>query len=286
MKTEKIGQKQKAGLGKRGSAHAALKDSRGMFSEDALKLIAMVTMLIDHIGAGILEYLMRYSLAGSSEIYRQLYYVDRILRGIGRLSFPLFCFLLVQGFLYTRSRLKYGIRLAVFALLSEAPFDYAFFRGFTMEYQNVFWTLLLGLITLSAIAAVEETCLPRTIRGMAAAGAVAAGMLAAGLIHTDYSWKGIVMIAALYLLRRDRVLQCVCTPVLFLTAQFISLAASGLDPGQALEQAVGQCTVFLSFFFIYRCNGKRYMRKGKYFFYAFYPVHLLLLLVIRWLLVS
>lgn len=273
-----------AGTAKRGSARAALQDSRGMFSEDALKLVAMATMLIDHIGAGLVEYFMRYSMTGSSEIYRHLYYVDRILRGIGRLSFPLFCYLLVQGFLYTRSRLKYGIRLAAFALLSEVPFDFVFFEGFTMEYQNVFWTLLLGLITLSAIAAVEETCLSRTVREMAAAGAVASGMLAALLIRTDYSWKGIVMIAALYLLRKDRVLQCVCTPVLFLTAQFISLAAAGMDPALALEQAVGQCSVFLSFFFIYRCNGKRYLRKGKYFFYAFYPAHLLLLLFVRWLL--
>ncbi len=257
-----------------------------MFSEDALKIIALAAMLIDHIGAGIVEYLMRYSFTGSREAYRQIYYADLVLRGIGRISFPLFCFLLVQGFLYTRSRLRYGLRLALFAVLSELPFDYIFFRGFTMEYQNVFWTLLLGLITLSAISAVEETCLPRAMQEIAAAGAVAAGMLAAGLIRSDYSWKGIVMIAALYLLRRDRVLQCVCTPVLFLTAQFISLASQGLDPAFALEQALGQCPVILAFFFIYRCNGKRRLKRGKYFFYAFYPLHLLLLLFIRRLIAS
>lgn len=255
--------------------------SRGMFSADFLKIIALLTMLIDHIGAGILEHIMRNGFAGSAEIYRQLYEADRILRAVGRLSFPLFCFLLVQGFLYTHSRILYALRLVIFALLSEIPFDYLFFGGFTMEHQNVFWTLFLGLITLSAISAAEETDLPRVLKGMAVAGALAAGMLAAGLMHTDYGWRGIIMIAAIYLLRRDRALQCICTPVLFLTGQFISMTMGGMDAEIALEQVLLQGSVFFSFFFIYRCNGKRYIKRGKYLFYAFYPLHLLLLLLVR-----
>lgn len=261
-------------------------ENHGMFSADFLKIMALITMLIDHIGAGILEYMMRSTFAADMESYRQIYVADRILRMTGRLSFPLFCFLLVQGFLHTHSRVIYALRLVVFALLSELPFDYLFFGGFTMEHQNVFWTLFLGLVTLSAISAAEETELPRFLKGMAVAGALAAGMLAAGLMNTDYGWRGIIMIAAIYLLRRDRALQCLCTPLLFLIGQFVSMTAGGMEAEIALEQVALHGTVFFSFIFIYRCDGKRNMKRGKYIFYAFYPLHLLLLLLIRTLLLT
>ena len=84
----------------------------GTFSTDMLKLTAMVTMLIDHIGAGILEYLMWLdSISEQARII--LVDVDQVLRLIGRISFPLYCFLLVQGFLHTKCRLKYADRKSV-----------------------------------------------------------------------------------------------------------------------------------------------------------------------------
>ena len=73
------------------------------------------------------------------------------MRRVGRLAFPIYCYLLVQGFLHTRSVPRYALRLFGFALLSELPFDLLLFGGITPDYQNVFWTLLIGLLTLTGL---------------------------------------------------------------------------------------------------------------------------------------
>ena len=112
-------------------------------SGSTLKLIAIITMLIDHIGAAVIARLL---IAGQgSEMLYKIYYA---MRAVGRVAFPIFCFLLVEGFFYTGSRKKYALRLFGFALLSEIPFDLAF-SGKILEfgYQNVFFTLLIGLLS-------------------------------------------------------------------------------------------------------------------------------------------
>jgi hypothetical protein len=120
-----------------------------------LKLIAIITMFIDHIGAFLIEpilfnanpYMTKPILWGLT--LTQLKTLDTTLRLIGRLAFPLFTFLLVEGFLHTRSKKNYLIRLSLFALISEIPFDLARSRiMFDFSYQNVFFTLALGLAVL------------------------------------------------------------------------------------------------------------------------------------------
>ncbi len=105
-------------------------------SGNTLKIIAIITMLIDHIGAvvienGILKYqdplLMQTILATPEGVKWST--IDFALRTIGRISFPIFCFLLVEGFLHTKDVRKYGIRLLAFALISEIPFDLAIFNS-------------------------------------------------------------------------------------------------------------------------------------------------------------
>lgn len=79
------------------------------------------------------------------------------MRFIGRIGFPIFCFLLIEGFLHTSSKKKYATRLFLFALVSEFPFDYALFNTpFAPGYQNVFFTLFLGLLTIWAIDTVSH----------------------------------------------------------------------------------------------------------------------------------
>ena len=136
-----------------------------------LKLIALISMLTDHTAAVIFPYLMiKYevytidfsmdyaSMALSQGLAGWLYILYQIMRrGIGRLAFPIYCFLLVEGFERTHSRAKYAFRLFLFALISEVPFDLAF-HGYRvyLYYQNVFFTLLLGLLMMWAMKELEE----------------------------------------------------------------------------------------------------------------------------------
>ena len=108
-----------------------------VLSGSSLKLIAIVTMFIDHIGAAVLEMPAVWDFVGNRVDVVDPFFndptlsllrdTDIILRLIGRVSFPIFCFLLVEGFLHTRNLKKYMGRMAVFCLLSEIPYNLAFF---------------------------------------------------------------------------------------------------------------------------------------------------------------
>ena len=132
--------------------------TRRSFSGTALKTIACITMLVDHIGASCIEAGILTPGLDSGTLSRDtlsaypLYRLDMVLRFTGRLAFPIFCFLLVEGFVHTRDVKKYVRRLFLFALISEVPFDLAFFRTpFALEHQNVYWTLALGVLAMAGL---------------------------------------------------------------------------------------------------------------------------------------
>lgn len=135
-----------------------------------LKIIAIVAMFLDHFGAMVLEmYLAKNNtmIVGQGigelgiqeqSIYSVVELIDVILRLIGRFGFPIFCFLLVEGFQYTSSVKKYALNLTIFALISEIPFDLALkHQWYAPEYQNVYFTLLIGLLTLTAMKYLTES---------------------------------------------------------------------------------------------------------------------------------
>ena len=129
---------------------------RRTFSGTALKTIACITMLVDHIGASCIEAgiltpgLDAGTLSQDTLSAYPLYRLDMVLRFTGRLAFPLFCFLLVEGFVHTHNVKGYLGRLVLFGLLSEVPFDLAFFRTpFDPSAQNVYWTLALGVLAMA-----------------------------------------------------------------------------------------------------------------------------------------
>lgn len=233
---------------------------RGL-SGTALKFIACVTMLIDHIGASCIEAgllmprLAAGTLSRSTMGQLSLFQLDRVLRFTGRLAFPIFCFLLVEGFVHTHDVKKYVRRLFLFALLSEVPFDFAFFRTpFEPENQNVYWTLALGVLAMAGLKHFEKPDGSASWQGLlCAAGCV----LAAELLHTDYNGIGVVILCALYLTRASRKRQCIVGAILF-----------------AFE-----LTAPLAFVFIWFYNGQRGRcpKWAQWAFYLFYPVHLLLL---------
>ena len=126
---------------------------RGL-SQEGLKLLACVTMLIDHIGATLVLRMLQ-TMPVRNEQYNLLVGIYYALRIIGRIAFPIYCFLLVEGAYHTRNPKKYGMRLFVGMLLSEIPFDLAFsLRGnvlFDWSSNSVMLTLLLGFCMIEAM---------------------------------------------------------------------------------------------------------------------------------------
>ncbi len=126
-------------------------------SGSTIKIIALAIMLIDHSAAVLIEGLLQargFFQTGLSEneyldminSYSTLYTVDLVMRLIGRIAFPLFIFLLVEGAKHTKDKLQYAFRLSLFALISEVAFDLAFYRHFLeFSHQNIFFTLAFGM---------------------------------------------------------------------------------------------------------------------------------------------
>lgn len=226
-----------------------------------LKIIAIITMFIDHIGAAIFENteIMDYLVYGgdvSKSFYIHWTLADLILRLIGRIAFPIFCFLLVEGFLHTSNVKKYALRLGAFCLISEIPFNLAFFgQPFYGGHQNVFFTLLIGLLVLIGLkhfAGTDWKC------GIGRALCVLAGVFAAMFLKTDYEAFGVAIIIFFYLFHEKKILRDITT--------MLSLIASTLV----------EITALFALIPIHMYNGKRGISM-KYFFYLFYPLHLLLL---------
>lgn len=236
-----------------------------------LKWIAILTMLIDHIGAALLErallpQIANAVLAGNAfhflpADYHTWYNFDSVLRYIGRLAFPIFCFLLVEGFLHTKNVKNYLLRLGIFAMLSEIPFDLAFNNSILeLSSQNVFFTLFIGLVVLWGLQYFEET-LPSHMLPLRYLVAIT-GMMFALFLRTDYDALGVLLIVLLYELKASRKWQCIIGAIVMLFSSY---------------------TAPLAFLFLWFYNGERGKQLPKYFFYAFYPVHLLGLCLIRML---
>jgi len=239
-----------------------------LFSGNALKLIAVVTMFLDHIGAGILEIPATWAALGANAqvpdalftdpALSRVLAADMILRAIGRVAFPIFCFLLVEGFLHTRSVPRYLRRMAVFAVVTELPFDLAFSAvPMNWGYQNVFLTLLLGLLAMAALRRYGDHSLAGFLLALGCA-------VAAELSHADYGAFGVALILIFYLYRERPTAQTV-----------IGCAA-----------LCWEVTAPLAFVPIRMYNGRRGKWNLKYFFYLFYPGHILLLYLVRVMLVG
>ncbi len=206
-----------------------------------LKLIASVSMLADHIGA--------------------VCFPDvQVLRMIGRLALPIYCFLLAQGFIYTKHLKKYMARVGGFALLSEVPFDLAR-TGQWLEFgrQNIFFTLFLGLCCMAVCKWAEEK---RWY--VLEAAAVIPFCLLGYFLRTDYDWYGVLLIMIFYTLRNMRE---VCYMGI--------IAATGLYC--VLQWYWPQLLCLAALVMIYFYNGQRGKFRLRYGFYAFYPAHLLAL---------
>lgn len=241
-----------------------------------LKFIAMISMLIDHIGATILyRYFMSAGLM-TNDINADITSADMIymmFRVIGRLAFPIYIFLLIEGFMHTRSVIKYLLRLLVFAFISEPFFDMAFCiqssrvkQGVLIEfgYQNVFFTLFLGLVIISLMDIWIRKVKNQYIGFIGCILVCGLGMVAAYALHTDYGAVGVLAIAVAYIAKA-----WINSDVAVIVCSAIVLSFNDISEVFAL----------LNIPVIRRYNHSR-GKNIKPLFYAFYPVHLFVLGVI------
>jgi hypothetical protein len=179
-------------------------------------------------------------------------YLYELMRTVGRIAFPTFAFLLAEGFVHTKNRQKYMLSLFIFALLSEIPWFLLNHDG----SHNVLFTLLAGVLGLYVL----ENCKNRWLT-MAFITSIACATIFA---DTDYSWKGFGLVLIFYMFRGRPELQ-----TLF---------------GIPLMYEYGITGILMAFAVILLYNGERGFVKGKawkYAFYAFYPVHLMLIYFLR-----
>lgn len=226
-------------------------------SQETLKLIACLAMLIDHFGATVLLTLPIAQLD-------TLYYACRM---IGRLAFPIYCFLLAEGMGHTRNPMKYILRLAVGILLAELPFDLLFEGGFTWNYQSVMITLTLGAVML--------LCMQKTQKRWQKVLLILPFAILAELAKSDYGAGGIVMIAVFGLFDRP-LLQ---TVALFLVNWQLIPSAAVIVFGIVV---IIQLLAVLAMIPISLYDGRKLSQSKiiQWGFYLFYPVHLLILWMI------
>ena len=205
-------------------------------SGSALKVIALVSMTMDHIAYYLMEH--------GSLMYD-------LMRTMGRMAFPIFAFLLVEGYVHTRSTGKYALNLLAFALISEIPW-------WLLNHDNthnVFFTLLLGLVAIDLITRIGNKPLLWCV--------IMASICAnATWLHVDYEYSGILLICAFHFFLPDKVTKC-----LLATLFMYQYGVVGLWLGLA---------VILCY------NGERGFIKGlyaKYLCYAYYPLHDIALLL-------
>lgn len=257
-----------------------------------LKMIALITMLVDHIAAVVIwrVYVASFAITGSMQLsdfigdkiviwvsqnQEMVYGIYEMMRYIGRMAFPIYCFLLVEGFLHTRSVKKYAIRLFIFALISEVPFDLALSgEWWNIRYSNVFFTLLIGLLLIWALSYIEkfyefwqeknwDDFMGKLVCGLLGGfAAIILGRFADTILMTDYGMAGVFAIAVLYVVRKMKEIAFV------LAVMLLSVMSSS--------------TEILALFMLIplmKYNGAR-GKSTKYVFYAFYPVHLFVLALI------
>lgn len=269
-----------------------------ILSGSFLKIFAIVIMFIDHFAAGFIlpsiitgdmdRWLSFLNIEPSVDLEIQIYL---FLRGVGRQAFPIFCFLLVEGFMHTRNKAKYCISLSIFGLISEIPFDYTLiaykaygsldFVSIYNEYQtkmwesqNVYFTLALGLIAMWAADTIliklksKNTMLASILSLIPFA---LAGTLAY-YINTDYAAYGITVIAIMYYFHSISILATLISYI------FLCFTMSTAINGGMEEWS------FPAFIMLNLYSGKRGCigRNFKYFFYIFYPAHLILIFFLRY----
>ena len=216
-----------------------------------LKIIAIITMTVDHIGGAFFP---QYP----------------VFRWIGRMTFPLFCYCMTVGMLYTHDIKKYFLRLGAFALISQ-PFWILAFNSDdilgNLLNLNIFFTLI---VSLAAAWGVKERKWWLFI----------AGVVLLNVVNFDYAMTGLILILIFYLSRNKPLWGAVVYTLTYLPALFNG------SPEDPLALVIGGHAIGFEIFallalpLIY-CHTHVNPRISKWFFYAYYPAHLLVIYLLQ-----
>lgn len=291
------------------------------FSAGKLKGIALVAMFIDHFAAVILYRIIQcidsesgLQMPANMQNYKEaleLFYM--VMRDIGRISFPIYCFFIAEGFFKTKNRYKYAMRLLLLALLSEIPYDMALYGQISdFMHQNVYFTLLLGLLAIWGINGSRCALAKHNLEKISIICSVGITLFVTAIafvLKSDYSGHGVLTIIMIYMMKtwkpkfRAEIVAVACAGLvirwcmkppedLLLSAAitYVAIIVVGILAWEGnisygkmsmagvsilCVTGVSEIQAIFAPLLIEKYNGERgWNPKG--FFYLFYPLHLIL----------
>ncbi len=234
-------------------------------SSAALHIIAMLLMLCDHMWATVIS-------------------GNEWMTCIGRIAFPIFAFMIVEGYMHTSNLKKYVLRMLIFAAITEIPFNLMFAGGLIYPFhQNVLWTFLLGIACIHLNEKARKNG-RLWLRILTAIGTCSIGYLAGLFTFVDYNGAGVLTVLAFYFFRGRKWWNYLGQAAALIYINF------GLFGGQQYEIPLFGCTfdfpqqgfAVLALIPIWLYKGRQgyHSKWFKYLCYAFYPAHMLILYII------
>ena len=221
---------------------------KGVLCQEGLKLIACVTMLIDHTAV--------------------VFGLPMWLRVIGRLAFPIYCFLIVEGIAHTRSPGRYFLRLGIMAVISEPIYDFVLYGGRSLwAHQNVLWLLLLGALMVEGMGRVKQPVWKVLL--------IVPCYFIADALHLSYGGNGILLIALFALTRELPGGKWIQAAGMVLINGLMPSAHIGLFGASVSVQLFGALAMVpIALYSGWKRTKSKALSWG---FYIFYPLHLLAL---------
>ncbi len=226
-------------------------------SRDTIKYIAIAAMLLDHIALFFLDF---YTFTG------QVFHI------VGRITAPIMCFFIAEGYFYTHDKKKYAIRLLIFALISQFP--WSLLHDSSHISFNMILTLFFGLLAVHVEATVENKV----------GKIVLIALLCAVTYYCDWKVFAVLWCVGFYKFRQDNKRKFIWFS-LVCAGYFIYVFSSNLaaDTGiyHSLISSLYSLGTYLSIPLLLSYNGEKGKFKGsKWVFYIFYPLHLLIIAVV------
>lgn len=234
-------------------------------SAAALHILAMAFMLMDHLWATLLP-------------------AQEWLTCVGRIAFPIFAFMAVEGYFHTHNLKKYLLRMLIFAVISEVPFDLMYGgTWFYLVHQNVIWTLMMGLVGIHLMETVRKKK-SIFVYILVSAIVVILGGLLGTLSMVDYYGIGVLTVFIFYFFR-GRKWWCLLGQMLALYWVNVELLGGLMYPIRLFGMEFELCQQGLALLallpiWLYRGRQGYHSKPFQYFCYAFYPIHMLVIVLV------